>query len=62
MKLSKAGRVLAERRKGVVLWQARISTDRNRLEVVGHVPASTQPTTIEPLTDRELRELLGDTS
>lgn len=54
-----AGDVLASRQKGNVTWQARISTDRGRLEVVGIVPASFAPTTIEPLTERELRELLG---
>ncbi|MCC7176919.1 MAG: hypothetical protein IT177_00845 [Acidobacteria bacterium] len=54
-----AGHVLAERRKGLVTWQARISHDRNRLEVVGIVPPSTEPTVIEVLTERELRELLG---
>ena len=53
-----AGQVLAERRKGDVLWQARISADRHRLEVVGMVAASAVPTTIEPLNERELRELL----
>lgn len=55
-----AGLVLAERYKGVVRWQARISADRGRLEVVGLVPASTEPTEIEPLNERELRELLGE--
>lgn len=53
-----AGQVLAERWKGPVLWQARISTDRHRLEVVGIVPPSAKPTTIEPLNERELRELI----
>jgi len=56
-----AGHVLASRRKGPVTWQARISTDRGRLEVVGIVPASARPTTIEVLTEPELRELLGFT-
>lgn len=56
------GRVLAERRKGAVTWQARISTDRGRLEVVGLVPASATPTIIEPLTEPELRELLGESA
>lgn len=55
-----AGTVLASRRKGSVTWQARISIDRGRLEVVGIVPASAAPTTIEPLDERELRELLGE--
>ena len=54
------GTVLASRRKGAVEWQARISTDRGRLEVVGIVPASVSPTVIEPLDERELRELLGE--
>lgn len=53
------GAVLASRRKGPVTWQARISTDRGRLEVVGIVPPSPEPTTIDVLTERELRELLG---
>lgn len=55
-----AGTVLAERRKGTVTWQARISTDRGRLEVIGVVPASTTPTTIALLLEPELRELLGE--
>ena len=56
-----AGQVLAERRKGAVVWQARISADRHRLEVVGLVPPSAERTTIEPLNERELRALLeGD--
>jgi hypothetical protein len=54
------GTVLASRRKGVVVWQARISDDRGRLEVVGIVPASTMATAIEPLDERELRQLLGE--
>lgn len=56
------GHVLASRQKGAVLWQARISTDRGRLEVVGLVPASDTATTIEPLTEPELRELLGEST
>jgi hypothetical protein len=54
------GSVLASRQKGTVVWQARISTDRGRLEVVGLVPASRTPTVIEPLDERELLELLGE--
>jgi hypothetical protein len=54
------GQILAARRKGAVTWQARISADRGRLEVVGLVPASATATTIEPLTDHELLELLGE--
>lgn len=55
-----AGTVLASRRKGAVDWQARISQDRGRLEVVGLVPASPVAITIEPLTNQELLELLGE--
>jgi hypothetical protein len=55
-----AGTVLAARGKGAVTWQARISHDRGRLEVVGIVPASAMATVIEPLDERELRELLGE--
>lgn len=55
------GHVLAERRKGPVTWQARIAADRSRLEVVGIVAASASSTTFEPLSPRELQELLeGD--
>ncbi|MCC7034016.1 MAG: hypothetical protein IT179_14430 [Acidobacteria bacterium] len=54
------GHVLSTRTKGAVTWQARISHDHGRLEVVGLVPASTEPTTIEGLTEPELRELLGE--
>lgn len=53
------GHVLAARQKGPVTWLARISTDRGRLEVVGIVPPSTTATTIEVLTEPELRQLLG---
>lgn len=62
MPLETAGTILAERHKGAVVWQARISQDRGRLEVVGIVPASTTETVIEPLTEPELRQLLDDTS
>lgn len=55
------GHVLSTRRKGAVLWQARISSDRGRLEVIGLVAPSATPTTIEVLTEPELRELLGFT-
>ena len=61
MEPRQAGHVLAERTKGAVTWQARISSDRGRLEVVGIVPASATSTTIEVLTEPELRELLGFT-
>lgn len=54
------GRVLAARQKGAVTWQARISADRGRLEVVGLVPPAEEPTIVEPLTERELCELLGE--
>ena len=54
------GSVLAERTKNGIVWQARISQDRGRLEVVGLVPPSASPTTIEPLTERELHELLDE--
>lgn len=53
-------RVLASRRKGCVTWQARISSDRGRLEVVGIIPPSASTTTFEPLNERELLELLGE--
>lgn len=56
-----AGTVLNARAKGAVEWQARISHDRGRLEVVGLVPPSATPTVVEPLTEHELRELLGET-
>lgn len=55
------GEILATRCKNGVVWQARISTDRGRLEVVGIVPPSATATTIEVLTEPELRELLGFT-
>ena len=53
-----AGTVLAERRKGAVIWQARISSDRGRLEVIGLVEPSATVTAIEHLSEPELRELL----
>ena len=56
----RAGEVLASRRKGAVEWRARVSSDRGRLEVVGIVPASTTATVIEPLSEPELLELLGE--
>lgn len=62
MSSSQPGRILAERTKGPVLWRAQISDDRGRLEVVGVVPPSATPTTIEPLTEPELRELLGESA
>jgi len=54
------GQILAERMKGCITWQARISTDRLRLEIVGIVPPSSTPTTIELLSEHELLELLGE--
>ena len=53
------GRVIAERSSpdGRVCWQARTG-DRGRLEVVAIVAPSDTPTTVELLTDGELRELL----
>ena len=56
----RAGTVLNTRRKGSVTWQARIGTDRDRLEVIGVVAPSTTATEIEPLTEYELLELLGE--
>lgn len=58
----KPGQVLASRRKGLVTWIARVGFDRGRFEVIGHVPASATPTEILPLDERELRELLGESS
>ena len=58
----RAGQVLNARQKGPVLWQARISADRGRLEVVGVVDPSTTATEIEPLTEYELLELLGESA
>ncbi len=54
-----AGTILATRQKGAITWQARISADRGRLEVVGIVQPSATTTVISPLDERELRELLG---
>ena len=55
------GRILSrERVKGGVRWQARVSNDRARLEVVAIVPASNEPTVVELLNDMELRELLAE--
>jgi len=58
--LESPGVILAQRvsRDGKVTWQARRSPDRGRLQVVGIVAPSAEPTEIEPLTDAELRELL----
>src|SRR5262245_12061505 len=52
--------VIAERRSrdGRVTWQARISPDRGRLEVVAVVEANDQSTIVEILSDTELKELL----
>lgn len=44
---------------GRVTWQARVSDDRGRLEVVGIVAPNAEPTTIEPLSDVDLRALLA---
>lgn len=55
-----SGRILATRVKDGVTWQARVSADRGRLEVIGIVPASSTPTVIDPLTQAELLELLSD--
>lgn len=43
---------------GKVRWQARRSNDRGRLVVVGVVAPSDTETLVEPLNERELRELL----
>lgn len=55
--------VLTERmsRNGQVRWQARRSHDRGRLIVVGVVAPSDRETLVEPLNERELLELLGET-
>lgn len=50
--------VLNEVHRDGVVWQARRSADRGRLEVVGIVPASSTPVEIEPLTEPQLRALL----
>ena len=54
-------RVIAERKSadGRVTWQARISTDRERLEVVAIVAPSATPTIVQLLSEAELRELLA---
>ena len=55
--------VLAERVSpdGRCRWQARRSSDRGRLVVVGIVEPSDVPTVIEPLSEHQLRALLdGD--
>jgi hypothetical protein len=54
--------ILAERvsSDGRVRWQARRSADRGRLIVVGVVQPSDVPTIVTPLTDEQLRDLLGD--
>ena len=53
-------RILSEKRKGDVLWQAFVSDDRGRLAVRGIVEPSATHIVIDPLTERELRELLGE--
>ena len=52
--------VLAERvsADGRVRWQARRSADRGRLIVVGVVAPSATETLVEPLNERQLRDLL----
>jgi ribosomal protein L40E len=52
--------VLAERpAAGGVVWRARVTSDRSRLEVVAIVPASTTPVVVERLSDSDLKELLA---
>lgn len=46
---------------GRVVWQARRSSDRGRLIVVGIVAPSDTPTIIEPLNEIQLRDLLEGT-
>ena len=58
--MNREPRILAEREKNGVIWQARIGTDRGRLEVVALVPPSTGTTIVEALTGAELQELLED--
>lgn len=55
--------VLSERISGDgrVRWQARRSTDRGRLIVVGIVAPSDVPTIIKPLDEPQLRALLEGT-
>jgi hypothetical protein len=53
--------ILAERTApDGIRWQARVSADRARLEVVAIVPASVEPTVVTLLSDRDLRELLAE--
>lgn len=54
------GTILNAKRKGAVCWQARISHDRNRLEVVGVIEPSNVPITFALLEEHELLELLGE--
>jgi hypothetical protein len=55
-----ASNVLAARpAAGGVVWQARVSADRSRLEVVAIVPASATPAVVERLSDSDLKELLA---
>lgn len=58
--MTRPGTILATRLKGCATWIARIGQDRGRLEVVAVIPPSAEPVEIEPLTDAELRELLGE--
>jgi hypothetical protein len=51
--------VLKELVRGSVVWQARRSGDRGRLQVVAIVPAATEPTVVETLSETDLRELLA---
>src|SRR4051812_12560876 len=53
--------VLNERQSpdGHVTWQARVSDDRGRLQIVAIVAPSATATIVEPLNDAELRELLA---
>ena len=51
--------VLKELVRGAVVWRARRSGDRGRLQVVAIVPASAEPTVIEMLSEADLRELLA---
>lgn len=60
LRVSQPGTILAQRHKGAVTWQARISHDRGRLEVVGIVQPSATPTTFALLEQHELLELLGE--
>lgn len=43
-----------------IVWEARRSPDRGRLEVVAIVPASAESTLVPLLTQAELLELLGE--